>query len=394
MSYDPCGDGAAGVPIEAFANAVSSASEEAGRAIEAEALAHAAPGDLATILYTSGTTGEPKGAMLSHGNLASNALASLEAYGIESGDLKMCWLPLSHIFARTADLYTWIGGDHVMALAESRDTLIADCEVMHPTMMNGVPYFYDKVCRRLREQGRADEPGALQRLLGGRMRQCCSGGAALADHVAQFFQQRGVPLVQGYGLTESSPVITVGNAAANRIGTVGRPIPGVEVRIAEDGEILTRGPHVMLGYWKRPADTAEVIRHGWLYTGDLGSLEDGFLRITGRKKEILVTAGGKNIVPSQLEALLAEDALISQSMIVGDGRNYLAALIVPDRDALRHEILERRLSIASAAEALVHPRCASSMRTASTGGWPTFRAANRWAYSRSCPGPSASNPES
>jgi long-chain acyl-CoA synthetase len=242
-----------------------------------------------------------------------------------------------------------------MALAESRDTLLADCAAVQPTVMNGVPYFYDKVYRWLRDQGQADKPGALRAALGGQMRYCCSGGAALADHVAEFFQQQGIPLVQGYGLTESSPVITVCRAAANRIGSVGRAIAGVEVRIADDGEILTRGPHVMLGYWNQPAATAEAIRDGWLVTGDVGALEDGFLRITGRKKELLVTAGGKNVAPAWLEGLLAEDPLIAQTMIVGDGRNYLAALIVPDPLALAAEIRARGIQLGSAAEALVHP---------------------------------------
>jgi len=353
VSFEPCA--AAGESARLFADLMADVSEADGRSIEAEAAAHTTAGDLATILYTSGTTGEPKGVMLSHGNLASNALAALAAFGVENDDLKLCWLPLSHIFARTSDLYTWIGGGHEMALAESRDTLLADCATVHPTVMNGVPYFYDKVFRWLRDQGRADEPGALRAALGGRMRHCCSGGAALADHVAEFFARQGVPLVQGYGLTESSPVITVCSAAANRIGSVGRAIAGVEVRIADDGEILTRGPHVMLGYWNQPTATAETIRDGWLVTGDLGRLEDGFLRITGRKKELLVTAAGKNIAPAWLEGLLTEDPLIAQAMIVGDGRNYLAALIVPNGEALAAEIRARGIELRSAAEALVHP---------------------------------------
>ena len=353
VSFDPCG--AAGGSVERFADLVADVSDADGQAIEAEAAAHTTTGDLATILYTSGTTGEPKGVMLSHGNLASNALAALAAFGVETDDLKLCWLPLSHIFARTSDLYTWLGGGHEMALAENRETLLADCAVVQPTVMNGVPYFYDKVYRWLRDQGRGDESGALRAALGGRMRYCCSGGAALADHVAEFFQQQGIPLVQGYGLTESSPVITVCRAVANCIGSVGRAIAGVEVRIADDGEILTRGPHVMLGYWNQPAATAETIRDGWLHTGDLGTLEDGFLRITGRKKELLVTAGGKNVAPAWLEGLLSEDPLIAQAMIVGDGRNYLAALIVPDPLALAGEIRARGIQLVSAAEALVHP---------------------------------------
>lgn len=164
-------------------------------------------------------------------------------------------------------------------------------------------------------------------------------------------------LVQGYGLTESSPVITVSTPREMKIGTVGRPVPGVEVRIAADGEILTRGPHVMLGYWNKPQATAEAIREGWLHTGDLGELDaDGFLRITGRKKEIIVTAAGKNVAPVYLEALLTEDPLIQQAMVLGDGRKYLTALIVPAPEALRAEIIARGIPVASAAEALRHPQ--------------------------------------
>ena len=263
-----------------------------------------APDDLATILYTSGTTGEPQGVMLTHRNLVFNAAASLMAFDPPPDELRLSWLPLSHIYARTADLYTWLTDGSQLALAESRETLLADCAAVRPTFLNGVPYFYEKVARRLAETGHADEPGALPALLGGRIRICCSGGAALPDHVAEFFARRGVPLVQGYGLTETSPVISTCTLRQQRLGTVGPPIPGVEVAIAADGEILTRGPHVMQGYWNRPEATAAALRDGWFHTGDLGSLEDGYLRITGRKKELIVTAGGKNIAPAHLEALL------------------------------------------------------------------------------------------
>ena len=312
--------------------------------------------DLATILYTSGTTGEPKGVMLTHGNLASNALACLATFQCPPDELRLCWLPLSHIYARTSDLYIWIASGTRMALAESRETLLADCAAVHPTFINGVPYFYEKLARYLVQQGRADEPGALCSLLGGQIRLCCAGGAALPDHVAELFDRQGVLLVQGYGLTESSPVITTGTPEAHRLGTVGRPIPGVEVRIADDGEILCRGPNVMCGYWNKPQATAEVLQDGWLHTGDLGRLEDGYLRITGRKKELIVTAAGKNIAPTLLEALLAEDPLVAQAVVVGDARNYLAALIVPNPDGLRAEIVRRQIPVTSPAEALAHPQ--------------------------------------
>ncbi len=310
-------------------------------AIELQALSQVKPDDLATILYTSGTTGEPKGVMLSHGNLASNALAALEAFQVSTDDLRLCWLPLSHIYARTSDLYTWIARGYEMGLAQSRETLVDDMAVLRPTVINGVPYFYDKLRRHLIAQGRAEEPGALQQLLGGRMQFCCAGGAPLPDHVAEFFARQGILLAQGYGLTESSPVISTCSPSAQRIGTVGPPIPGIEVRIADDGEILTRGPHVMLGYWNRPADTAATIRNSWLHTGDVGVLEDGYLRITGRKKELLVMNSGKKVVPAYLENRLTADPLIAQAVIVGEGKNYLTALIVLDRDQIRGALESR-----------------------------------------------------
>lgn len=331
------------------------ASLDRGKALFELAVAETSPRDLATILYTSGTTGEPKGVMLSHGNLATNALASCAALGYRRRDLRLCWLPLSHIYARTCDLYCWIAEESELALAESRETVLRDCQRIRPTYLNGVPYFYDKVMQHVIATGSADSPDALIELLGGRLELCCAGGAALPRHVTEFFQNRGVTLVQGYGLTESSPVITAGSSTANRIGTVGPPISGVDVRIADDGEVLTRGPHVMLGYWNRPDATAEAICDGWLRTGDLGSLDrDGFLTITGRKKELIVTAAGKNIAPTMIEALLCEDALIAQAIVIGDDRNYLVALLAPNRDQLRAEIVSRRLPISSAAEALAH----------------------------------------
>ena len=231
-------------------------------------------------------------------------MASLAAFGPPADELRLCWLPLSHIYARTADLYTWLarGGRNWRWPKAARRCwpIVPRCS---RRFINGVPYFYEKVARHLVETGRADEPGVLPALLGGQIRICCSGGAALPDHVAEFFARRGVPLVQGYGLTETSPVITTCTLEQQRLGTVGPPIPGVEVAIADDGEILTRGPHVMQGYWNRPEATAAALRGGWFHTGDLGRLEDGYLRITGRKKELIVTAGGKNIAPARLGSI-------------------------------------------------------------------------------------------
>lgn len=297
------------------------------------------PNSLATILYTSGTTGPPKGVMLTQQNLVSNAIGTYQAVGQEAGDVRLSFLPFSHIFARTCDLYTWLFGGNQLAVAQSRDTVIADCGDVQPTVLNGVPYFYDKLYRSLSEQGIAQQAGIVRQVLGGRIRNCCSGGAALPNYVFDYFESQQVPLYQGYGLTESSPVITVSSEKQVKRGSVGKPLPEVEVRIAADGEILTRGPHIMVGYYKNDQATTEVIHDGWLSTGDLGSLdEEGFLFITGRKKEIIVTLGGKNVAPVLLESLLTEDPLLEQVMVIGSERKFLTALVYPNLEALAKEL--------------------------------------------------------
>jgi long-chain acyl-CoA synthetase len=215
-----------------------------------------------------------------------------------------------------------------------------------------VPYFYEKVLRAANESGRP-----LAELFGSRIRLCNSGGAALPNHVAEGYFAAGMPLMQGYGLTETSPVITLSTPGANRLGAVGRAIADVEIRIAADGEILTRGPHVMRGYWNRPAATAEVLKDGWFHTGDLGEIDDdGYLHITGRKKEIIVLASGKNIAPVRLETLLTEDPLIDQAMVVGDARSYLVALLVVNRDALSRAIAEHAAANRGNGDAVANSR--------------------------------------
>jgi long-chain acyl-CoA synthetase len=355
LCYDPSPaiSGVAEVPC--LRDRMIHADESLGERLARDARNELSPDDLATILYTSGTTGEPKGVMLNQRNLATNALGTLAAFGSQPDDLRLAWLPMSHIFARTCDVYTWVAGGGRLALAEGPESVSPLCRELHPTLINGVPYFFEKVQRYLVDKGLADLPGALAAAFGGRLRAACSGGAPLPDHVAKFYNDRDVFLGQGYGLTESSPVISAATPSAMTIGTSGRPIPGVEVKIAPDGEILTRGPHVMLGYWNKPAATAEALRDGWLHTGDLGALdEEGFLKITGRKKELVVTAAGKKAVPSHLESLLKADPLIEQAVVLGDGRSYLSALIVPNREALAAEL--RRLGKQVAAtEALRDP---------------------------------------
>jgi long-chain acyl-CoA synthetase len=354
VSFDPCREEIGGQPIEQLSKYVAEAGEAEGKKLEQEAIEKTQPTDLVTILYTSGTTGEPKGVMLNQRNLTSNCHAVMHAFTVEPGEVRLNWLPLSHIFARTSDYYLWVCAGGELALSASRDTIIPDCQAIKPHYLNGVPYFFDKVMRTLQEKGMADKPGALQALLGGRMKLCCAGGAALSEYVNEFWIKSGIKLVQGYGLTESSPVISTGTREEYRVGTVGKPIRGVEVKIAEDGEILTRGPHVMVGYWNMPEETAKTIRDGWLHTGDLGTFENGYLKITGRKKELIVTAGGKNIAPSYLEALLTEDPLIIQAVVVGDGKNYLTALIVPNPEALTEEIIKRGIPVFTPAQALAH----------------------------------------
>ncbi len=326
--------------LSKFAETVElTGAEEAARA----ASRIVGPADLATILYTSGTTGEPKGVMLSQSNLYTNAVTTAAAYNQDPSGLRLGVLPLSHIYARLCDLYLWLVQGTRLALARNRETVIEDCQVLQPRWFNAVPYFFDKCFRLLQEKGVASQPGVVRQLFGGEVEYCCCGGAGLPEHLFDYYQSQGVPVLPGYGLTESSPVISISRREAVRRGASGLPIADVEVRIAEDGEILTRGPHVMLGYYRNSDATAEVIRDGWLYTGDYGRVdEDGYVYITGRKKEIIVTAGGKNISPVLIESLLTRNPLIEQALVVGDSRKYIAALIVPNAALLRERV-EREL---------------------------------------------------
>ncbi len=297
------------------------------------------PTDLATIIYTSGTTGHPKGVMLSHHNLLSNAVATGKISFLDPGDVLLSWLPYSHIYARTVDHYLTTSSEIIVALAESLDTLVDDLKAIQPTWLTAVPRFYEKVWNNIKESPPSEQATKLRELFGPRIKQLTSGGAPLPRHVCEAFFAAGLPLLEGYGLTESSPVIAFNSLRSCRIGTVGQAIDDVEVRIADDGEILTRGPHVMLGYWKNTAATAEVIRDGWLLTGDVGTLDDdGYLAITDRKKDLFVTSSGKNIAPSELERLLVSDSYIDQAVVYGDGRHFISALIVPNEKLLRQAV--------------------------------------------------------
>jgi long-chain acyl-CoA synthetase len=295
--------------------------------------------DLATIIYTSGTTGLPKGVVLTHRNLLSNAEAMQAIARLQPDDVLLSWLPYSHIFARTVDLYLSILAEGTACLAESIDSLLVNLAETQPTWMTTVPRLCEKIWANVEHLEPAARAAALRAIFGPRFRQLASGGAPLPRHICEGFNAAGVPLLEGYGLTECSPTIAFNRVDAYRCGTVGRAIPGVEVAIAGDGEILTRGPHVMKGYWEDPdATRAAIDPDGWLHTGDVGCLDgDGFLAITGRKKDLIITSCGKNIAPCELENLLTSDPYIDQAVVYGDRKPFVSALIVPSLARLAAE---------------------------------------------------------
>ena len=331
------------------------------------------PNDLATIIYTSGTTGDPKGAMLTHGNIASNVSACLKVVGIGPTDRCLSFLPLCHIFERMAGLYAMLAAGADIAYAESIDTVAANAVEVRPTILIGVPRFYEKVHARVMENARAQPPlrrrifhwglaqcstvararferrpapatarigariadrlvaSTIRARVGGKLRFCISGGAALPPKVMEFFFAISIPVHEGYGLTETSPVICLNPPGREKPGSVGPAIPGVEVRIGADGEILTRGPHVMQGYFKNPTATAAALSGGWFHTGDVGRLdEEGYLFITDRLKDLLVTAGGKKVAPQPIEARLKTSKWVSEAVLLGDGRPYVVCLLAPN----------------------------------------------------------------
>ena len=353
------------------------------------------PEETATLIYTSGTTGIPKGVMLSHQNFLSNVQACLAVIPIKPADLHLSFLPLSHVFERMAGWYLMLAIGACVVYAESMETLAQEMAAVRPTIMLGVPRFFEKLHARIQEALRqAPEPkrrlaawalrvgdlAAKARVagqplpptltaawwladhlvlrkfrsrLGGRLRFFVSGSAPLSKEIGEFFFSLGVTILEGYGLTETSPVIAVNRLPVPRFGSVGRPIPGVEVQIAEDGEILTRGPHVMQGYYRQPDATAAMIIDGWCSTGDIGHLdEQGFLFITDRKKDLIKTAGGKFVAPQKLEHLLVTDPYIVQAFVYGDRQPYCVALIVPNLPRLRGYAQEQGID-APTVEALV-----------------------------------------
>jgi long-chain acyl-CoA synthetase len=340
------------------------------------------PDHLATIIYTSGTTGEPKGVMLTHGSLSANMRAATLVLDVDHDDVALSFLPLSHSFERMA-AYVYLFAGVTMVFAESFDTVGRDIVAVRPTIITGVPRAYEKMQARVMEKGQAGSPAkaALFRWairagiaksaatlrgravspatalkasiadklvftkiragLGGRIRFVVSGSAPLAVDTAEFFQAVGLPVIEGYGLTETAPILTVNPPAAPRVGTVGKAVSGVELRIASDGEILARGPNVMKGYHNKPEATADAVKDGWFHTGDIGHLDqEGYLTITDRKKDLLVTSGGKKIAPQPIEAMLKRNPLVGEAILLGDRRKYAAALIVPDFAALERRLKE------------------------------------------------------
>ncbi|HYU08322.1 MAG TPA: long-chain fatty acid--CoA ligase [Gemmatimonadales bacterium] len=358
----------------------------------------AQPDDLATLIYTSGTTGDPKGVMLSHHNIWSNVQAVLQMIPIGSGDECLSMLPLSHSYERMVD-YTLFQAGVIINFAESFDTVATNLGEAKPTVVLSVPRLYEKVYARVLENAlsgsaikrtvffwakRTGEqwatlslaglpiPGGLaikkkvadrlvfaklQARTGGRIRFFVSGAAPLSADIAKFFYSAGLPIIEGYGLTESSPVLTLNPLDRIKLGTVGRAIPGVELRIAQDGEILARGPNIMQGYYKLPDATKETIdAEGWLHTGDIGELDsDGYLKITDRKKELIKTAGGKYIAPQPIEGMVKRNKFVANAVLYGDRRKFPIVLVVPNFDNLERWARERNLTYGTRAELIQLP---------------------------------------
>jgi len=366
------------------------------------------PEDVATLIYTSGTTGDPKGVMLRHSNLVSNVLGSHKVLpSLGPQDTCLSFLPLCHSFERMAGYYLMLQAGATIAYAESVEKVPENMGEIRPSIMCSVPRLYEKMYARVNEKVANDpplrqkifrwaigvgrevfnhqisktEPGAWLKLqfaladrlvfskikerTGGRLRLFVSGGAPLAREIAEFFGAAGLIIAEGYGLTETSPVITVNRPEAIRPGTVGLPLEGVEVKIADDGEILTRGPHVMKGYYKKPEATAEVINaEGWFHTGDIGVLDEhGRLTITDRKKDIIVTSGGKNIAPQPIENKMKTNKYFTEIVMIGNKRNFPAALIVPNFEQLEKWAREQGIAFADRKQLVAKPEVVSFYQT-------------------------------
>jgi long-chain acyl-CoA synthetase len=351
------------------------------------------PDDLATIIYTSGTTGTPKGAMLTHGNMASNIAYSLSGFDVRGGEISISFLPLSHVTARHVD-FAMLSRGVTLAYVSAIDQLPQALLEVRPTIFVGVPRVYEKVHgqvdikakgfpkkwiyrlamsvgRAHREKILADQtPSSLAWKLcnllvyskvragmGGRAEVFISGGAPLGRELAEWYADIGIRIDEGYGLTETSPVIAVNSPKEHKLGTVGKTLPNVEVRIAEDGEILVRGPSVFKGYWNRPEETRSALVDGWFKTGDIGKLDDdGFLSVTDRKKDLIKTSGGKFIAPQPLENSLKHNALIGEAVIVGDKHKFPAVLISPYFPVLEDWARANQIGSLAREELVAHPK--------------------------------------
>ncbi len=360
---------------------------------------------IASIIYTSGTTGEPKGVLLSHRNIVFDAVSAAEVIAPTTRDVALSFLPLSHIFERTV-IYLAIHCGVTVCYAESLESVAANLAEVRPTLMTAVPRFFEKVYEKIlkarvklsptkrrvfdwslpigrawaekRDRGEWISPWLSAKhaiadklvfskwrdVVGNRMERFVSGGAPLSPDLAYVFWGAGIPILQGYGLTETSPVIAVNALGANRMGTVGRPIPEVEVKIAEDGEVLTRGPHIFPGYFNKPEATAEVLTEdGWLRTGDIGAIDkDGFLSITDRKKDLIKTSAGKYVPPQPIENLLRMSPLVEQIVLVGNGRKHVSALIVPNAEQLKAWADENGVAATDGSALADDPRVISAVR--------------------------------
>jgi len=355
--------------------------------------------DIATLIYTSGTTGEPKGVMLTHSNLISNVVDASEKYAFSGQDISLSVLPLAHVFERTG-MYVYIRYGMCVYFAESIDKVPENLKEVRPTIFIGVPRIFEKVFERARlraaQEGRVNEmifdwaidvakeyaaligdgqsiPMALvakhsiadtivfaklREFFGGRLRFCITGGAALPDEIALIFTGAGISIMQGYGLTETSPVISSNNPKDVKVGTVGKPIRNVKVRIAADGEIEVTGPGIMAGYYHKPDATKDAFTDdGWFKTGDIGNIDaDGYLTITDRKKELFKTSGGKYIAPSPIEQMLRSSRFVNQAVLVGNERKFPAALIVPNFEMLESYAKLKELDIRTPRNFCNHPR--------------------------------------
>lgn len=360
-------------------------------------LAEASPDELATIIYTSGTTGEPKGVMLSHTNIFHQFKAMHGQFHVGPGDRALCFLPLSHVYERAWSYFIFHSGAENIYLADPK-AVIAGMQAVKPTVMVSVPRLYEKIYAtayhnleqgspikqklfhwaigvgrdyqyRLKE-GRpisallalqhrlADRLvlGKIRDIVGGSKNFFSAGGAPLAQAIEEFFFAAGLLVCEGYGLTETSPMVTFNTPKAFKFGTVGRPIVDCQVKIAADGEILVKSPSVTQGYYNKPQATAEAFVDGWFRTGDVGEFDDeGFLRITDRIKDLIITSGGKNIAPQRIETMLARDYFIEQSLAIGDRRKFISALIVPNFVALETHASAEGLTWQTREELVTHP---------------------------------------